>query len=164
MRIRNGNINDLTSVRKLAQNTWKQFEKDLSNENWDILSSNLSNENLYKDLLLNSKSFICENETREIIGMSFLVASGNPTEIYNEKQCYIRFVTVSEEYKGLNIGQKLTEECIEFARKNGEKKIALHTSEFMDKARHIYEKLGFEIIKEIEPRYGKKYWIYEKSL
>jgi ribosomal protein S18 acetylase RimI-like enzyme len=164
MKIRNGNINDLTSVRKLAQNTWKQFEKDLSNENWDILSSNLSNENLYKDLLLNSKSFICENETREIIGMSFLVASGNPTEIYNEKQCYIRFVTVSEEYKGLNIGQKLTEECIEFARKNGEKKIALHTSEFMDKARYIYEKLGFKIIKEIEPRYGKKYWLYEMNL
>jgi ribosomal protein S18 acetylase RimI-like enzyme len=34
----------------------------------------------------------------------------------------------------------------------------------MDKARYIYEKLGFKIIKEIEPRYGKKYWLYEMSL
>jgi ribosomal protein S18 acetylase RimI-like enzyme len=96
--------------------------------------------------------------------MSFLVASGNPTEIYKSEQCYIRFVTVSEKYKGLNLGQKLTEECIEFAKNSGEKKIALHTSEFMDKARYIYGKLGFKIIEEIEPRYGKKYWVYEMSL
>lgn len=164
MKIRKGHINDLTFVKQLVQNTWKQFENNLTTKNWDKLSSSISNENLYKDLLQNSISFICENETGEVIGMSFLVASGNPTEIYNKEQCYIRFVTVSEKYKGLKLGQKLTEACIEFAKNNGEKKIALHTSEFMDKARYIYEKLGFKIIKEIEPRYGKKYWLYEMSL
>lgn len=164
MKIRNGNINDLTPVKQLGQNTWKQFQKDLTPKNWEKLSSLLSNENLYKDLLENSLSFVCENETGEIIGMSFLVASGNPTEIYNKEQCYIRFVTVSEKYKGLKIGQILTEKCIDFAKENGEKRIALHTSEFMNKARHIYEKLGFEIIKEIKPRYGKKYWLYELNL
>ena len=164
MKIRNGTINDLYSVKQLGQNTWTQFERKLTNENWNKLSNTLSSENLYKDLLTNSASYVCENENGEIIGMSFLVASGNPTEIYNKEQCYIRFVTVSEKYKGLRIGQKLTEECIEFARNSGEKKIALHTSEFMDKARHIYEKLGFKIIKELEPRYGKKYWLYEMNL
>lgn len=164
MKIRKGNINDLTSVKHLGQNTWKQFERKLTKENWNKLSNILSSENLYKDLLTNSASYVCENENGEIIGMSFLVASGNPTEIYSKEQCYIRFVTVSKKYKGLRIGQKLTEECIEFARNSGEKRIALHTSEFMDKARHIYEKLGFKIIKEIEPRFGKKYWLYEMSL
>jgi hypothetical protein len=83
MKIRNGNIHDLNSVKELGQNTWKQFENDLTYENWDKLSSIISDENLYKELLLNSKGFVCENETGEIIGMSFLVASGNPTEIYN---------------------------------------------------------------------------------
>jgi ribosomal protein S18 acetylase RimI-like enzyme len=164
MKIRNGNIHDLNSVKKLGQNTWKQFEKDLTYENWDKLSSIISDENLYKELLLNSKGFVCENDRGEIIGMSFIVASGNPTEIYSEEQSYIRFVTVSEKYSGLKLGQILTEECIDFAKNNGEKKIALHTSEFMDKARHIYEKLGFKIIKEIKPRYGKKYWLYEMNL
>jgi len=164
MKIRKGNIQDLLLVKQLAQNTWKQFKKNLTNENWKKLSNNLSNEVLYKDLLENSISFVCVNDTKEIIGMSFLVPSGNPTEIYNSEQSYIRFVTVSDKYKGLKLGQKLTEKCIEFARRSGEKKIALHTSEFMDKARHIYEKLGFRIIKEIEPRYGKKYWLYEMNL
>lgn len=164
MNIREGNINDLVSIHQLGQKTWSQFESELTSENWEKMLTNISDRNLYKSLLQNSKSFICENENREIIGMSFLVVSGNPTEIYTNEQCYIRFVTVSEQYKGLMPGQKLTEKCIEFAKNNGEGKIALHTSEFMDKARHIYEKLGFRIIKEIEPRYGKKYWLYEMNL
>jgi ribosomal protein S18 acetylase RimI-like enzyme len=30
----------------------------------------------------------------------------------------------------------------------------------MSAARHIYEALGFTILQEIAPRYGKKYWLY----
>lgn len=164
MKIRSGNIDDLSQVKKLALNTWIQFEQVLSKENWSLLSSRLNKDDLYQELLINSVSFVCENEEKQIIGMSFLVPSGNPNEIFSKDQCYIRFVTVSNDYKGLKLGQQLTEKCIDFAKANGEKKMALHTSEFMDKARHIYEKLGFKIIKEIEPRYGKKYWLYEKCL
>lgn len=90
--------------------------------------------------------------------------SGNPTEIYNEQQSYIRFVTVSKKYSGQKIGQTITEKCIGRAREKSEKYIALHTSEMMNAARHIYEKLGFEIVRELEPRLGKKYWLYELAL
>ena len=34
----------------------------------------------------------------------------------------------------------------------------------MGSARHIYEKMGFEILKEIEPRLGVKYWLYTLEL
>ena len=50
--------------------------------------------------------------------------------------------------------------CIDIANRNGEKTIALHTSEMMDKARHIYESLGFTILREIDQRLGKRYWLY----
>lgn len=43
---------------------------------------------------------------------------------------------------------------------SNERTIALHTSEFMDAARHIYESVGFVKVKEIPARYGKKYWLY----
>jgi len=42
--------------------------------------------------------------------------------------------------------------------------MALHTSEMMRSARHIYEKIGFNILKEIEPRLGVKYWLYTLEL
>ncbi len=39
---------------------------------------------------------------------------------------------------------------------NNEGIIALHTSEFMNTARHIYEKMGFKAVKELAPHYVKK--------
>jgi ribosomal protein S18 acetylase RimI-like enzyme len=164
MKIRQGNIGDLQQVKTLALNEWTQFEKTLTQENWSKLFATLTDEKTFNDLLLNSDSFMCVNEDDKIIGFSFLVSSGNPNDIYNEQQSYIRFVTVSSKYSGQNIGQKLTESCIEKAKENSEKYIALHTSEFMNAARHIYEKIGFKIIKELEPRLGKKYWLYELTL
>lgn len=164
MKIRKGNIVDLEKVRALAVATWSKYQSDLTSEHWSAMQKSLTDEKLYRELLTNAASFICENENGEVIGMSFLVVSGNPTEIYNEEQCYIRFVTVADAYGGLKLGQQLTMACVDLARENGETKIALHTSEFMDKARHIYEKMGFRVIKEIPLRYGKKYWLYEMDL
>jgi ribosomal protein S18 acetylase RimI-like enzyme len=54
--------------------------------------------------------------------------------------------------------------CIDKAKQTKEKTIALHTSEFMDAARHIYESLGFKVLHEIAPRLGKKYWLYTLDL
>ncbi|WP_375563181.1 GNAT family N-acetyltransferase [Bernardetia sp. OM2101] len=124
----------------------------------------MTSENIFYNLLSNSDCFVYENEKNEIIGFAFLVSSGNPNEIYNEFQCYIRFLTVSRKYSGQNIGHKITEKCIEKAKQNGEISIALHTSEFMNAAKYIYEKIGFKITKELEPRLGKKYWLYELIL
>jgi ribosomal protein S18 acetylase RimI-like enzyme len=73
-------------------------------------------------------------------------------------------VSVHPEHSGKGIGRRLTEKCIEMAKSNHEKMIALHTSEMMNKARHIYESLGFTILRELEPRLGKKYWLYTLSL
>jgi len=119
---------------------------------------------MYASLLEDSYCLVCENDTFEIIGMSFLVPHGNPTELYDEKWCYIRFVSVDPEYEGKGIGKQLTSRCIQTAKDNNEQTIALHTSEMMDKARHIYESLGFKILKEIAPRLGKKYWLYTLDL
>jgi len=54
--------------------------------------------------------------------------------------------------------------CIDFAKSSDEKVIALHTFEYMNAARHIYESLGFNQTKELEPRYGKRYWLYQLEL
>lgn len=164
MNYRKGNINDLNPIMKLALKTWTEFKSELTTENWQNLHKTLTSEKTFIDLLEKSYSVVCENKNEEIIGMSFLVPNGNPTEIYDKNWCYIRFVTVDPEFRGNGIGKKLTENCIQFAKQNGEKTVALHTSEMMSKARHIYEKLGFEILRELEPRLGKKYWLYSLNI
>lgn len=160
MNYRKGNTNDLNAIMNLALKTWTEFKSELTTENWQNLYETITSEKTFIELLEKSYSVVCENQNEEIIGMSFLVSNGNPTEIYDKSWCYIRFVTVDPEFGGNGVGKKLTENCIKYAKQNGEKTVALHTSEMMNKARHIYEKLGFEILRELEPRLGKKYWLY----
>jgi ribosomal protein S18 acetylase RimI-like enzyme len=155
-----GNINDLDGLKKLALKSWEQFRAKLTNENWEKLYTNLNNDNTYSELLDKSECLVCTTDTGEIVGMAFLVPSGNPTEVYDKDWCYIRFVSVDPGFGGQGIGRRLTEHCIELAKEKREKTLALHTSEIMEKARHIYESLGFKILKEIDQRLGKRYWIY----
>ena len=160
MNFRKGNINDLEQLKELGVKSWTQFKDELTSENWNELFNSLNSYETYSDLLLKSECIICENDTKEVIGMAFLVPKGNPTEIYDGKWCHLRFVSVDPNHRGIGIGKKLTEICIELALKNNENIMALHTSEIMKSARHIYEKIGFKILKEIEPRLGIKYWLY----
>lgn len=161
---RQGTIDDLKQLRQLALKSWQQFQNDLTPENWQKLRKSLNNEQTYLDLLEKSYCLVCENDNKEIIGMAFLVPKGNPTEIYETNWSYIRFVSVDPSFSGKGIGRQLTEKCIEIAKSNNEQIIALHSSEMMNKARHIYESLGFTIIKELEPRFGKKYWLYKLEI
>lgn len=161
MIIREGHINDLTFVMKLAMESWQQFEFVLAPESWKQMHAILETKQNFVDLITQSHSFLCETESGELIGMSFLVPSGNPTTLYDADQSYIRFVTVSPQHSGKKLGQILTEKCIDKARELNEQVIRLHTSEMMPTARHIYEKLGFEIVRELEPIFGKRYWLYE---
>ena len=164
MKIRQGNLQDLKQIKELSISEWSQFRSELTPENWEKLYNTLNNDKTYTDLLKQSDSFVYENDQNEIIAFAFLVPSGNPTDIYSDQQSYIRFVTASQKYSGQKIGQTLTEKCIQKAKENGEKFVALHTSEMMNTARHIYDKLGFKIIKELEPRLGKIYWLYELEI
>ena len=156
---REGTLKDLDKLKELGLISYGQFKNNLTENNWEKMNNFLSNINSYTDLFNNSKCFICEG-SKEIIGMAYLVSKGNPTDIFDKDWCYIRMVGVDPKYSGNGIGKKLTQMCIEYAKKNNEQIIALHTSEFMNKARHIYEKIGFKVIKELAPRYGKKYWLY----
>jgi ribosomal protein S18 acetylase RimI-like enzyme len=164
LNFRSGNINDIEQLKVLGVKSWIQFKDNLTIDNWHELHKTLNNYETYADLLKISDCLICENKVKEIIGMAFLVPKGNPTEIYDEKWCHLRFVSVDPEYRGEKIGETLTKMCIEIALKNKEQTMALHTSEIMHSARHIYEKIGFKVLKEIEPRLGIKYWLYTIEL
>jgi predicted N-acetyltransferase YhbS len=76
----------------------------------------------------------------------------------------IRLLSVAPWARGQGIGRVLTEACIDLARQHGAAVIGLHTSEIMNVARPMYERMGFEIVCELEPRFGVRYWLYKKDL
>jgi GNAT superfamily N-acetyltransferase len=155
---RHGNTTDLEQIKDLTWHAYSQFRNILSEENILVWKINMTDEKTYENLFETAASFVCEYESK-IIGSAFLIPHGNPFKWFDANCCYIRLVAVHPDFGGKGIGKKLTLMCIDKAKELNEKVIALHTSEFQNAARHIYESLGFEKQKEFT-LYGKKYWIY----
>jgi ribosomal protein S18 acetylase RimI-like enzyme len=55
----------------------------------------------------------------------------------------IRLLAVDPASRGLGYGVRLTQACLDRARKLGVHTVFLYTGAFMAAARHLYEKLGF---------------------
>jgi ribosomal protein S18 acetylase RimI-like enzyme len=160
---REGFLKDKEQLMKLGLISYGQYATILTPDHWAKLNGFFHDDDKWIDLINKSKSFVCL-EKDEVIGMAFIIPSGNPWDIFKTEWSYIRMVGVNPTYQGRGIAKTLTKMCLDYARQTKEKTIALHTSEFMDAARHVYESLGFKKIQEIEPRLGKKYWLYMLDL
>lgn len=160
---RTATIADIPQLLQLGLDSFGTFQNVLTEDNWAKLHGNLKNENVYTDLLDKSTCFVCVfNE--QIVGMAFFIPNGNPTEIYDASWSYVRMVGVHPDFGGRGIGRELMQTCIAAAKETNEKVVALHTSEFMDAARYIYESMGFVKVKDLESRFGKRYWLYRLEI
>ena len=160
---REGSTDDLKELKELGLITFGQYAPQLNPEHWKTLHDNLQNENRLAELIAISKVFVCTHN-KVIVGRAFLVPKGNPTPIFEPGWAQIRMVGVHPDFTGKGIAKELTRLCINEAKTTKETVIALHTSEMMDAARHIYENAGFKQIKEIDPLFGKRYWLYQLEL
>lgn len=160
---REGKMEDLAELQALGLASYGQYAERLGPGNWKQMETSLQRINMYEDLLKTAKSFVCTDKEK-IVGMAYLLPKGNPNEIYPAGWSYIRMVGVYPEYSGRGIAKKLTAMCIDYAKASGEDCVALHTSEIMDAARHIYESLGFRVVRELPKRYGIRYWLYRLDL
>jgi DNA-binding MarR family transcriptional regulator/GNAT superfamily N-acetyltransferase len=66
----------------------------------------------------------------------------------NEDTAKLRLLIVDPMARGLGLGSQLVEECIQFSRRVGYKKLVLWTNSVLKEARHIYQKKGFKLVNE----------------
>jgi ribosomal protein S18 acetylase RimI-like enzyme len=153
----------MAQLKELGIRSYSPLMTGMSLEYQNQMTAFLHNEEGLLDLLQKSKCFVCISG-EQIIGMAYLIPKGHPSGMYKAEWAYIRKVGVDPAYQGKGIARHLMNRCIAHAKKFGEKILALHTSEAMPDAIHLYESLGFKIIQEIEPRYGLRYWLYTMDL
>ena len=77
------------------------------------------------------------------VGHIFLVK--HPTVPSTAK---LRLLLVEPSARGLKLGSALVEECVNFTRSVGYKKITLWTQSILVAARHVYQKAGFHLVEE----------------
>jgi GNAT superfamily N-acetyltransferase len=160
---RSSTHDDIPSLMLVGLASYGEYLPELTEENGQKLVTGMSSTDSWKKILDTSSGFVCEHDG-VIVGMAFLVKSGNPWEVFESDWAYIRLVGIHPDHKGKGLARALTKLCLEEAKRLGEKHVALHTSEMMPAARHIYESMGFKVLREIPERLGKRYWLYMLEL
>lgn len=160
---RPGSPSEKNTLQQLGILSYNQFSKILSPPDWATMYKFLHSDKMWDQLVNNSTIFVCEDNDK-LVGMAYLVSSGNPTHIYPADWSYVRMVGVDPAYRGKGIAKRLTQLCVDYAKQSNEKIVGLHTSEKMNDAIHIYEAIGFKLYKEIDPIYGMRYFLYRLDI
>lgn len=154
---------DAAAIRELSLASYNQFATVLSPEHWEKMRQGLSDDVGLQQLMDSATTFVCDTGS-ELVGVVFLVSSGNPTPVYPADWAYIRRLGVHPAFRGRAIARRLMEVCIKEARLGAERILGLHTSTIMPDARHLYERLGFLQVRELAPLSGQQYWLYRLDL
>lgn len=88
-----------------------------------------------------SAYFIVEKEGKLIGGAGIAPLENGPTEI-----CELQKMYLLSDARGLGVGAKLMEVCLEKARQLGFKKCYLETVDYLKDAQKLYKKSGFEYL------------------
>ncbi|OME80761.1 GNAT family N-acetyltransferase [Paenibacillus sp. FSL A5-0031] len=141
--IRNAELEDLDATREVLIDAYGQYEQVLPEAAW----------NQYKESILESvegaatKARLVAVLGGRIVGSVFLFDSSEAAYGRPELQIHspiIRLLAVSQTARGFGVATELIRASAKLAKEWGAETLHLHTSDMMDSAVRLYERLGFE--------------------
>jgi len=122
-------------VQRHGELYWQEYHYD---ERFEALVAEIVAEFIQNLDPQRERCWIAE-KNGERVGSIFLVKkSGSVAKL--------RLLLVEPSARGLGIGKRMVEECVQFSREAGYKKILLWTQSELTAARRIYEHAGFKVI------------------
>jgi ribosomal protein S18 acetylase RimI-like enzyme len=139
--IRDARPDELDEVSLLLKDAYWQYENFIPPERWKNYLADIVD---IRSRLRKSDLIVAELDHR-LAGCVTLYLDGWQSfpEAFPEGWAVVRLLAVHTEYRGRGIGLALMEECIRRCHQAKISTIGLHTTELMDIARRMYEKMGF---------------------
>lgn len=146
--LREARGDELGDVALLIKDAYHQYEKLLPPEAWKAYVEDMMN----VSRRLSESQLIIAEVAGKLAGTVTLYLNGGHSsqEGWPNGWAGIRLLAVHPTYRGCGIGRTLMEECIRRCRRQGIATIGLHTSEMMDVARRMYERMGFIRVPEFD--------------
>ena len=150
--LREARSDELDNVALLIRAANQQYENFLPPEAWKFYLEDMMDVRRR----LNESQLIVAELDGQLAGTVtlYLDAKHSSLEGWVNGWAGIRLLAVHPAHRGRGIGRALMEECIRRCRKQGIATIGLHTTEMMDVARRMYEKMGFVRVPELDVHPG----------
>lgn len=150
---------DREQVDALAVAAFAQYSRHY--DDWPGFSKKISQ----MSKLTESAEMIVAEIDGKVVGAVVYVKPNQPkADFFKAEWAVIRMLVVSPDARGQGIGRALTEMCLQYAKRDGVKTVALHTSGIMRVALAMYLKMGFVFHVSAPDIHGVKYGVYVKNL
>ncbi len=162
--LREARSDELDNVSLLIRDAYQQYKNFLPLEAWKFYVEDMMDVRRR----FNESQLIVAELDGQLAGTVtlYLDAGHSSQEGWPNGWAGIRLLAVHPAYRGRGIGRALMEECIRRCRNQGIATIGLHTTEMMDVARRMYERMGFVRVPEFDfyPRPGVVVMAYRLDL
>jgi ribosomal protein S18 acetylase RimI-like enzyme len=159
--VREAAPDEYEKVAELTIQAYEEFAPDLMEDEWERYRLDLANvEGRSKE----AKIIVAEQDGQLVGSVAYFPPGTRDPQVFPPDWSWIRVLAVHPSHRGKGIGRLLTKECIERARKDGATSIGLYTTQVMEVAKTMYERMGFERQEEYEWRPGLKAWSYAMTL
>lgn len=150
---------DTAAVNNVAAAAFAEYQPAYSD--WPTFSSGIAQ----MSELASKGEIIVATTGVSIIGAVAYVGPGKPkATFFAPAWPIIRMLVVPPAFRGHGLGRALTNECIRRARRDNANCIALHTTPIMKVALPMYQRMGFEFLRDAPSIFGVPYGVYVKRL
>jgi ribosomal protein S18 acetylase RimI-like enzyme len=139
---------EFDAMAQLLKAAYQQYEKFMPADAWQFYLSDIMD---VRGRMAESELIVAE-VNRKLAGTVTLYLEGrNRTEgNWPGGWAGARLLGVGPEYRDKGIGRALMDECIRRCRESGIRTIGLHTLPFMEVAKNMYDRMGFQCIPEFD--------------
>jgi ribosomal protein S18 acetylase RimI-like enzyme len=150
---------DSTQINILALQSFEQY-KDAYHD-WPAFQTKIGN----MSALADAGEIIVAEVGDQIVGAVAYIGPGAPKAgFFRPEWPIMRMLVVAPDSRGRGIGRALAQECLHRAKRDGASVFALHTSELMQVALPMYQRMGFKRVSGAPEIHGVEYGVYVKEI